>query len=130
MDKNKYKMVVVRGSFVDIAVLDAFNPVCIEKYENDNWLGLDELVITLDEIKMLQKSMIHHYDNPKIPWYMDGHKVEDTNQMIVAFGADDGEGGRIFQFKREDELEVGKVVEYGVSKGIPKEQMDFGGINL
>ncbi|MEK7154169.1 MAG: hypothetical protein AAB792_01290 [Patescibacteria group bacterium] len=69
--------------------------------------------------------MVKHYNDPNVPWYMDRYQVDDKNQIIVAFGADDGEEGRIFQFERNDKNEIKKAVDYGVSKGIPKEQMDF-----
>ena len=35
------------------------------------------------------------------------------------------EGGRIFEFRRDEIDKIKEVVEYGISKGIPKEQMDF-----
>ena len=43
----------------------------------------------------------------------------------MAFGADDGEGGRIFTLNKGDTNAIEEVVKYGISKGIPKEQMGF-----
>lgn len=123
-------MRVVRGAFVDPNVLDVFGVKVIEKLERDVWISIDEVIVTLEQIKELQKQMIKHYDDVNVPWYMDGYKEDDKNELIVAFGADDGEGGKIFEFRRDDAEEINKVVEYGISKGIPKEQMDFNQINF
>ena len=126
----RYKMRVIRGAFTDPTVLDQLNAVIIEKYDRDEWISIDEVVVTLDEVEQLQKLMIKHYDDPDVPWYMDGYQVDDKNKMIVAFGADDGEGGRIFQFDRRDKNMMQIVAKYGVLKGIPAEQMDFGEIDF
>lgn len=56
---------------------------------------------------------------------MDGYAIDNKDQLIVAFGADDGEDGRIFEFSRNDAAAIEEVNAYGISKGIPKEQMDF-----
>lgn len=74
--------------------------------------------------------MVRHYDDQKNPWYMDGYKEDNKDDLIVAFGADDGEGGKIFQFWRDNEGAIKEVVDYGLSKGIPKEQMDFDKIDF
>ncbi|MCX6701839.1 MAG: hypothetical protein NTX96_01425 [Candidatus Zambryskibacteria bacterium] len=131
MEETKYKIIVVRGAFVDPTLLNKFNPTIIEDYEEgDEWQGLDEITVTLKDIKELQKIMIKHYSGQNNPWYMDGHKEENKNELIVVFGADDGENGKIFQFKRTDIDEIEKVKKYGISKGIPEEQMDFGQLNV
>jgi len=127
---TKYKMRVIRGAFVDPALLDKFNAKTIEKLERDVWISIDEVLVTLDEIKQLQKSMVRHYDDPNVPWYMDGYKENDKDELIVALGVDDGENGKIFQFRRDDEEAIKKVADYGISKGIPKEQMDFNKIDF
>src|SRR3989338_8938530 len=114
MSETKYKMRVVRGAFVDLTVLDRLGAVTLEKYERDEWQSLDEVVVTLEEIKELQKSMVHNYDDPDVPWYMDGYDVNDKNKMIVAFGADDGEGGRIFLFERSSKSDIESVVKDGI----------------
>lgn len=110
---------------MDPSILDKLGAKTIESLERDVWISIDEVPATLDEIKEMQKQMVKHYDDPNIPWYMDGYKENNKNELIVAFGCDDGEGGRIFQFKRDDEDKIKEVVDYGISKGIPKEQMDF-----
>ena len=118
-------MRVIRGSFVDSSLLDKLGAKTIEKLDRSEWQSIDELVVSLEQIKELQKDMTRHYDDKTIPWYMDGYSPEDKNDMIVAFGADDGEGGKVFQFRRDDKKAVEGVIEYGISKGIPREQMDF-----
>jgi len=118
-------MRVVRGAFLDQSILDRLGAKTIENLERDVWISIDEVPATLDQVKEMQKQMIKHYDDPNIPWYMDGYKENDKNDLIVAFGADDGEGGKIFQFRRDDKDKIKEVVDYGISKGIPKEQMDF-----
>ena len=125
MPKTKFKMRVVRGAFLDQSILDRLGAKTIENLERDVWISIDEVPATLDQVKEMQKQMIKHYDDPNIPWYMDGYKENDKNDLIVAFGADDGEGGKIFQFRRDDKDKIKEVVDYGISKGIPKEQMDF-----
>lgn len=125
MSDTKYKMRVVRGAFVDPSVLDKLGAKTIENLEMDVWISIDEVLATLEQVKELQKQMIKHYDDPNIPWYMDGFKEDDKDDLMVAFGADDGEGGKIFQFKRDDKDLIQKVIDYGISKGIPEERMDF-----
>ncbi len=122
--ETKYKVRIVRGAFIDTTALDKLGAKTVEKFD-DNWIGLDEMVVDLEQIKELQKGMVKHYDDVSVPWYMDGYGVEDKNNLVVAFGADDGEGGKIFQFRKDDTGALKEVVKYGIGKGIPKEQMDF-----
>ncbi len=130
MAENKYKMRVVRGAFKDVGILDKLGAKTIEKLKRDAWISVDEVLATKEEVKELQKQMVKHYDEANIPWYMDGYKENNKDELIVAFGADDGEGGRIFEFRRDDREEIQNVVDYGISKGIPKEQMDFDQIDF
>lgn len=130
MNQTKYKMRVVRGAFVDAGILDKLGAKTIENLERDVWISIDEVPATLEQVKEMQKQMIKHYDDANIPWYMDGYKEDNRDELIVAFGADDGEGGRIFEFGRDDKEEIQKVIDYGISKGIPKEQMDFDQIDF
>lgn len=125
MKSQEYKIRVVRGAFTNPGALDKLGAKTIEKLERSEWQSVDKLVANLEQIKKLQRLMTRHYDDATVPWYMDGYDVEDKNEIIVAFGADDGASGKIFQFKRSDVEAVSEVVRYGISKGIPKEQMDF-----
>ncbi len=130
MEAKKYKMQVTRGAFINPSFLDTLGAKTIEKLDRSEWQSIDEITVDLKQIRELQEKMTRHYDDTKIPWYMDGHGIDNKNDIIVAFGADDGEGGKIFQFARDDKAMIAEVVEYGVSKGIPREEMDFMGIDL
>jgi len=118
-------MRVVRGAFVDPSLLDKLGSNVIEKLADSVWQSIEKVELDLDQVKELQKNMTHHFDAQMIPWYMDGYGLEDKNDKIVAFGADDGEDGKIFLFTIEDNKTIDKIVKYGVNKGIPQEQLDF-----
>lgn len=118
-------MRIVRGAFMNTMLLDQFGARTIQKLEIKEWQSIDEVVIDFKQIQKLQTNMVRHYDNAKVPWYLDGYRLEDKDEILVAFGSDDGEGGRVFQFSREDKEAIARVIEYGVSKGIPKQQLDF-----
>lgn len=124
MESKTYKLRVVRGAFLDPRILDDLKAVTIEKLDRDEWQSIDTLKASLTQIRNLQKQMVRHYDDPT-PWYMDGYSVMDKDDLIVAFGADDGEGGKIFLVRRTDTKAIDEVIRYGIQKGIPKEQMDF-----
>jgi hypothetical protein len=125
MNTKKYKMRVIRGAFVEPSKLEKLGAKVIEKLDRSEWQSIDEVEVSLEQIKELQKDMIWHYDDIVVPWYMDGYAVANKSDLIVAFGIDDGEGGRVFQFSRNNKKSINKVVEYGIEKGILKEQMDF-----
>ncbi len=120
-----YAIRVVRGAFKDPSLLDRFGAITLEKLEGDEWLSIDQITVDEDQIKELQKDMVRHFQGSETPWYMDGYEIEDPDEIIVAFGADDGEGGKMFQFVKDDPEALAEIIEYGISKGIPKEQMDF-----
>jgi len=124
MEKKKYRTRIVRGAFVDPAILDELGAKVIESLD-DEWQSIDEVIVDIDQVKELQKAMVKHYADPDVPWYMDGRSIDDSNEIIVAFGADDGSGGKIFVFNKDDEKSHKEVVKYGASKGIPESQMDF-----
>ena len=126
MNKDEYKIRVIRGAFIEPNILDILGAKTIEKLENgDDWVSIDEIIVSLDEINELQKKMVKHYSDSSVPWYLDGYKTDNKNSLIIAFGSDDGEGGKIFQFMRDNNDAIKKVVDYGISRGIPKEQLGF-----
>lgn len=125
MENQKYKMRVIRGAFIDPKMLDKLGVKSVQKLERNEWQSIDEVIIDLEQIRKLQNNMIRHYDDTIVPWYMDGYGIKDKNDVVVAFGADDGEGGKIFKFAREDKKAIREAVEYGIGKGIPKKEMDF-----
>ena len=130
MNELKYKIRVIRGAFTDPSVLDKLGAVLIEKIDDENWQSVEEVVVSLKQIKELQQSMIKHSEDDKAPWYLDGYEIENKNKMLVVFGTDDGEGGRIFMFDRGNKNKIDEISKYGISKGIPAEQMDFGDIDF
>ena len=105
-------MRVVRGAFLDQSILDRLGAKTIENLERDVWISIDEVPATLDQVKEMQKQMIKHYDDPNIPWYMDGYSIQNKNDIIVAFGVDDGEGGRVFKFSRDNKDAIAETVKY------------------
>jgi hypothetical protein len=123
--ETKYKVRVIRGAFIDTTKLDSFGAQIIVQTERQEWISLNYVIVNIEQIKELQKDMVRHYDDVEVPWYMDGYDVEDKNNLVVAFGADDGNGGKIFQFKKDDQKAIDEVIAYGEEKGIPKEQLDF-----
>jgi isopentenyl-diphosphate Delta-isomerase len=120
-----YTMRIVEGSLMGKSVLDGCPQKVLQKLEeSENWGNLIEVELSFEKIKEVQKEMIKHYETPD-PWYMDGFLKDDNDVIICAFGADDGEGGKICVFNRNDRDAYEKVLNYGVSKGIPKEEMSF-----
>lgn len=124
-EKAIYVMRVVRGAFLHSKLLDDLGAKIIKKLDRSEWQSIDEVEVNPEQIRVLQMAMTRHYDDAKVPWYMDGYRKDNRDDVIVAFGADDGHGGRIFQFSRKDKATIDEVVKYGIGKGIPKGQMDF-----
>ena len=124
-NKTIYKIRVIRGAFTNPKILDDLDAKTIENVDRDEWISIDEVEIGMEEIKRLQKSMTRHYDDTDIPWYMDGYERDNKDKLILAFGADDGEGGKIFTLDKSDAKAIEEAVKYGVSKGIPARQMEF-----
>jgi len=118
------KMRVVEGSLFDPSVIDKFPNKVLENLGDDNWGNLIEVTMPFGAVKELQQKMVKHYEGPT-PWYTDGRLQSNPEVVICAFGADDGEEGRIFVFNQGDKWSFQTVCDYGISKGIPKEQMDF-----
>lgn len=124
MNTELYTMWIVEGSIDDQKYIKKFSHTVGEDLGDLNWGHLIEAKLSIKDIKELQKHMVRHYED-LVPWYMDGVSVDDSNIVICAFGADDGEGGKIYLFNKNDKKVYEQVIEYGVSKGIPREQMDF-----
>lgn len=116
-------MRVIKRALLNPEDLNKFESKIFEKFD-DEWKCLLEVKLNLEEIKRVQKNMTKHYENP-IPWYMDGYFADDKDKIIVAFGADDGYGGRIFTFDRSDKDAYQKMKEHAFSVGIFEEQIDF-----
>ncbi|MFH0854764.1 MAG: hypothetical protein V1891_04735 [bacterium] len=122
--ETKYKISLYEGSLTDIEYIKKFNKTVIEKAQN-KWGDLIELTVSMDELRNIQRLMVKHYDGPE-PWYTFGYSVDDHNMIVCAFGDDDGNNGKIFVFrKNEDKKTYEEILKYGASKGIPAEEMDF-----
>lgn len=118
-------MRVVEGALIDKSCIAGFPQKVLQIFAEDpNWNQLLEVTVPFSQIKEIQKAMIKHYEGPS-PWYMDGWLASDKDTVICAFGTDDGEGGKIFVFRRDDKKTYQEITDYAVLKDIPKEQIDF-----
>ena len=121
---KKYIIRVIEGSLTDSSILNKLNKKILEEL-NDNWIRIVQVNANLLDIKKIQKLMINHFNNFSIPWYLDGYEEENKDNIICAFGVDDGNKGKIFLFNKNNKKAYNLVRDYGLSRGIPKEQLDF-----
>lgn len=109
---SEYKGVIVEESLGDNRILNDFKIIefRISKEENpaDRW-HLYTVQVSKEEIVRLSK-------NIKQKWYM--HFWKGRN--VIAIFKD-----KKFEFNFDDKSTWKPVVEYGLSLGIPKEQLDF-----
>ncbi|KLU63325.1 hypothetical protein CEB3_c03050 [Peptococcaceae bacterium CEB3] len=109
---EKYQGVIVEESLEDNRLLNeiTINSVRISKDENpsDRW-HLYTVSVSEELIDKLSK-------NIKDKWYM--HFWEEKN-VIAIFK------GKIFKFNYDDKGSWKAATEYGLSIGIPHEQLDF-----
>ena len=109
---SKYKGVIVEESLEDNRILNDFKIIDfrISKEENpaDRW-HLYTVQVSKEDIVRLSK-------NIKQKWYM--HFWKGRN--VIAIFKD-----KKFEFNFDDKSTWKPVVEYGLSLGIPKEQLDF-----
>jgi len=121
---KKYYINVVEGSLIHREYLEKFKKRVLKNF-GGRWGRLFKFEATLGQIKEIQEIMTKHYEDSSVPWYLDGYEMNNLNKVICAFGRDDGEGGNLFLFDREDATAYQNIKDYGVSKGIPLKQMDF-----
>jgi|GEM_PF-4917625 len=130
MEMEKFKITVYENSLLDKSILNNFNPIIIEKAHDDQvtqkkWGDLVEISVSLSELKTIQENMIHHFEGPE-PWYTYGYSTTDNDKIICAFGADDGNNGKVFIFSKNDDKEIYEnILRYGEERGIPKDVMNF-----
>lgn len=109
---SEYKGVIVEESLEDNRILNDFKIIefRISKEENpaDRW-HLYIVQVSKEDIVRLSK-------NIKQKWYM--HFWKGRN--VIAIFKD-----KKFEFNFDDKSTWKPVVEYGLSLGIPKEQLDF-----
>lgn len=120
----KFKIYIYRGALIDQACLNNLTVKVLRTSKNPNWGDWMELIVDKNQFRRVQENLVKHYVGSE-PWYTYGFSVNDPNQVIVGFGADDGENGKVFEFRKDDEESYQKMVDYGVSKGIPAWEMDF-----
>ncbi|MFH1455516.1 MAG: hypothetical protein ABIF40_01050 [archaeon] len=109
---SEYKGVIVEESLEDNRILNDFKIIefRISKAENpaDRW-HLYTVQVSKEDIVRLSK-------NIKQKWYMHFWKGRE----VIAIFKD-----KKFEFNFDDNSTWKPVVEYGLSLGIPKEQLDF-----
>jgi len=109
---SEYKGVIVEESLEDSRILNDFKIIDfrISKEENpaDRW--------HLYTVQVSQEEIIRLSKNIKQKWYM--HFWKGRN-VIAIFK------NKKFEFNFDDKSSWKPVVEYGLSLGIPKEQLDF-----
>jgi len=120
---DKYLMSIVENSLIN---KNEFRKYRYKKGEflNKRWGYIINIVLTLKEIKKFQKLIVNHFEDPS-PWYMYGYNIKNKNELIVAFGSDDGNNGKIFIFDRKDKRSCNELKKYGLSKDIPEEELDI-----
>ncbi|NLC31065.1 MAG: hypothetical protein GX765_03370 [Candidatus Moranbacteria bacterium] len=127
---EKFKITVYDNSLLDKTILTKFNPIIVRKAHDDeltqkHWGNLIEIVVSLSDLNLVQKNMVHHFDGPE-PWYTYGYSMKDNDKIVCAFGADDGNNGKVFIFsKNKDKNIYEDIIKYGEEKGIPKDVMNF-----
>ena len=111
MNKD-YKGVIIEESLEDNIILNDFNIVGFKITDDvifsERW-HLYTIQASIQEIERISKSI-------KSGWY--AHFWKDRN-MIVVFK------NKLFEFNYDDKSSWQPAVEYGLSVGIPKEQLDF-----
>ena len=111
---KKYSGIIVRESFEDKEALDDLETVSIKEVgDMDNpkeiW-NLHKVMVSKEEIKSIQKYL-------KQGWYM---HFWDKNQNVIVVFRD-----KMFQFVYNTKVSWNPAIKYGLSLGIPKEQLDF-----
>lgn len=110
--KYEYKGIVVEESLEDNRILNDLEVVKFKITEEENpserW-HLYTVKVSKQDIEKLSK-------NIKQKWYM--HFWKGKN--VIAIFKD-----KAFEFNLDDKLTWKPVINYGLSLGIPKEQLDF-----
>lgn len=109
---NQYKGTIIEESLIDSRVLNDLNVVGFKITEEDDqserW-HIYSVMIDSDDIDQLSK-------NIKPGWYMHFWQGRD---VIAVFA------GKTFEFDYDDKATWEPAIEYGLSVGIPREQLDF-----
>jgi hypothetical protein len=111
--KPQYKGVIIEESLKDNLILNEFKIVGLsvtkEKNPADRWHmyaveGSEEVIEKLPKLIKPSKWYAHFWNG---------------RDMIAVFS------DKIFRFKYDDQIARNESIEYGISIGIPKKQLDF-----
>ena len=109
---NEYKGIIVEESLNDNRIMNDLNIIGfrISKDENpaDRW-HLYTVLVSHENIERLS-------NNIKPKWYM--HFWKDREIIAVFYG-------KTFEFNYDDKSSWTPAIQYGLSTGIPGEQLDF-----
>jgi len=83
----------------------------LRKYKSGNWI-LDDIYVKEEQISKLSKSLADG------PWYIHLWQTGKDEIKIIF-------KNRIFEIKYSDKSTWEEAIKYGLSIGIPKEQLDF-----
>lgn len=111
METETYKGIIVKESLDNPSVLDALDVVEIpdENENGDSWHTY-RVNVTADDIEKISLAL-----KPR-SWY--AHFWNDR-ELIVTYR------DRTFAFERNNTKKRQEAIEYGLTVGIPKEQLDF-----
>lgn len=112
--ENEYKGTIVEESLTDNRIINDLKIIAVkissDENPEDRW-HLYTVLVTNEDIEKLSKSI-----KPK--WYM--HFWNNRDKNIIAIFKD-----KKFEFDYDDKSSWIPAVEYGISLGIPEEQLDF-----
>ncbi|HUC96493.1 MAG TPA: hypothetical protein VMR16_02385 [Candidatus Saccharimonadales bacterium] len=120
-----YSVGLYEQALINKSILKDLNVKRLINRVDPRWGDFIKVDLSLRQIREIQNVLIKHYDDASIPWYLVGSDLNDKKELIVAFGADDGDGGRLFQFRKDDIDKYSEVVRYGIAKGIPESVINF-----
>ncbi len=111
---KKYEGIIIREGFENKKILDNLETISVKKVEDmddpkKTW-HLHKVKISEEEIESLQKYL-------KQGWYM--HFWDENKKIIAVFK------NKIFKFDYNNIKTWEPAVQYGLSIGIPNEQLDF-----
>jgi len=112
MNSEEYKGIIVEESLENNRIINDIKVVkveiSLEEDPSERW-HIYTVEVSKEQIEKLSK-------NIKQKWYMHFWK----NKNIIAIFKN-----KIFEFNFDDKSSWNPAVEYGLSVGIPKEQLDF-----
>lgn len=111
-DKTKYQGVVVEESLADNRIINSLEITKVTVTDENNPIErwhIYEVLVTQEDIERLSQDI-------KPGWYM---HFWLGREVIVVFS------GRQFELNYDDQVSWQPAIDYGLSVGIPLEQLDF-----